>query len=90
MKKRAYEIAMNRKYDGWKRGLASGVYKVFDKKTGLGATVNKVLAQELHKLVIKKFESRKVYDNNRFKDNIWAADLAEMGSLSSFNRLCMG
>ena len=66
------------------------MYTFFDKKTGSGATVNKVLAQELHKLVIKKFERRKVYDNNRFKDNIWAADLAEMGSLSSFKRLCMG
>ena len=66
------------------------MYKFFDKKTGSGVTVNKVLAQELHKLVIKKFERRKVSDNNRFKDNIWAADLAEMGSLSSFNRLCMG
>ena len=66
------------------------VYKFFDKKTGSAAIVNKVLAQELHKLVIKKFERRKVYDNNRFKDNIWAADLAEMGSLSSFKRLCMG
>ena len=36
------------------------------------------------KPVIKKFNRRKV--NVRFKDNIWAADLAEMGSLSSKNR----
>ena len=42
-----------------------------------------MLAQELQKSVIKKFKRRKAYA--RFKDNIWAADLAEMGSLSSKN-----
>ena len=46
--------------------------------------VNKVLAQELHKPMIKKFKRRKAYI--RFKDTNWAADLTEMGSLSSFNR----
>ena len=43
-------------------------------------SVNEELALELHKPVIKKFKKRKFYV--RFKDNIWAADLAEMGSLS--------
>ena len=46
--------------------------------------VNEKLAEELHKPIIKKFKRRKVFA--RFKDNIWAADLAEMGSLSSKNR----
>ena len=32
------------------------VYKFFDKKTGSGASVNKQLAEELHKPVIKKFK----------------------------------
>ena len=59
------------------------MYKLFDKKTGSRANVNEVLAQELHKPVIKKFERRKFYA--RFKDNIWALDIAEMGSLSSNN-----
>ena len=45
-------------------------------KTGSGISVNEQLAEELHKPVIKKFKGRKVYA--RFKDNIWAADLAEM------------
>ena len=36
------------------------------------------------KPVIKKFKRRKVYV--RFKCNIWAADLTEMGSLCFFNR----
>ena len=60
------------------------IYKFFDKKTGSGASVNEELAEELHKPVIKKFNSRRVYV--RFKDIIWAADLAEMGSLSSKNK----
>ena len=33
--------------------------------------------------LIKKFQKWKVYA--RFKDNIWAADLAEMGALPFFN-----
>ena len=37
-----------------------------------------------HKPVIKKFKRRKVYAS--IKDNTWAADLAEMGPLSSKNK----
>ena len=59
-------------------------YQFFDKKTGSGISVNEPLAEELHKPVIKKLKRRKVYA--RYKDNIWAADLAEMGSLSSKNK----
>ena len=53
LKGRDYEIAINSKYDGYQRGLASMVYKFFDKKTGSGACVNEKQAQELHKPVIK-------------------------------------
>ena len=53
-----------------------------DKK--MKANVNEMLTQELHKTVIKKIQKRKVYA--KFKDNILAADLAEMGSLSSKNQ----
>ena len=42
--------------------------------------INKILAEELHKPVIKKFNKRKVY--SQFKDNIWGVDLADMQSLS--------
>ena len=84
MKDRAYEIARNLGYDWYHRALASMVYKVFDKKTGSGASVNEQLAKELHKPVTKKFKKRKFYV--RFKDNIWPADLAEMDSLSSKNK----
>ena len=60
------------------------VYDFLDKKTGSEISVNEELAEELHKQVIKNFKKRKVYA--RFKDNIWAADLAEMESLSSKNK----
>ena len=81
MKDRAYEIARNRGYDGDQRALASMIYKFFDKKTGSGVSANEQLAEKLPKPVIKKFKRRKVYAS--FKVNIWAADLAEMESLSS-------
>ena len=61
------------------------VYKFFfDKKTRSGISVNEQLAEGLCKPVIKKFKRRKVFA--RFKNNICAADLAEMGSLSSKNK----
>ena len=47
-------------------------------------SVNEYLAEELHKPVTKKFKRRKVYAT--FKDNIWAADVTEMESLSSKNK----
>ena len=81
LKDRAYDIAKNHNYGGYQRALVNMVYKFFDKKAGSGISVNEQLAKELHRLVIKKFERRKVYA--RFKDSIWAADLAEMESLSS-------
>ena len=56
----------------------------FDKKAGLGVSLNEKLAEELHKAIIKTFKGRKVYEI--FKNNIWAADLVEMVSLSSVNK----
>ena len=63
------------------------VYKFFDKKSkGRGITneFNYQLANELHKPVIKKFKKRKKYSS--FKDNIWGVDLADMQSLSRYNK----
>ena len=56
------------------------VYEFFDKKTGLGISLNEQLAQE----VTKKFKRRKIYA--RFKDNIQAADVGKMKSLTSKNK----
>ena len=85
LKDKAYDIASNPKYDGYQRGLASMVYKFFDKKsTGSGISNSSILADELHKPIIKKFKKRKVYP--QFKDNVWVVDLAEMQSLSRKNK----
>ena len=81
LKDRDYEIARNFNCDEYQRGLASIVYKFFDKKIGSPVSVNEQLAEESHKLVIKKFKRRKVYA--RFKGNIWTTDLTEIESLFS-------
>ena len=92
-KNRAFNIVKDPKYDGYQRGLASMVYKFFDKKSkGSGAEhvntklipQNEQLADEIHKPIIRKFDKRKVYSS--FKDNIWAADLADMQLLSKYNK----
>ena len=87
LRDKAFKIASDPKYDGYQRGLASMVYKFFDKKSsGSGITneFNYQLANELHKPVIKKFKKREVYSS--FKDNIWGVDLADMQSLSKHNK----
>ena len=43
-----------------------------------------ILANELHKPIIKKFDKRKVY--SQIKDNICGVDLADMQSLSRKNK----
>ena len=86
LRDKAYDIASNPKYDGYKKGLASMVYKFFDKKSvGSGfkklknmtkstaepialARDSSILADELHKPIVRKFNKRKVY--SQFKDNI--------------------
>ena len=60
----AFKIASNPKYDGYQRGLASMVYKYFDKKSaaldkskGNGIVTNEPnhqLPNELHKPTIRK------------------------------------
>ena len=63
------------------------VYKFFDKKSSGSGITNKLnyqLANELHKPIIKKIKKRKVYSS--FKDNIWGVDLADMQSLSKYNK----
>ena len=47
-------------------------------------TLNQELAEELHKPIIRKLEKQKTY--SFYKDNIWGADLADMQSISKFNK----
>ena len=87
LKDKAFKIASNPKYDGYQRGLASMVYKFFDKKSKGSGIINEPnyqLANELHKPIIRKFKKRKVYSS--FRDNIWGVDLADMQSLSKYNK----
>ena len=79
LRNKAFNIAKNPKCDRYQRGLASMVYKFFDKKSIGGCIANEPnyqLANELHKPIIREFKKRKVY--SRFKDNIWGADLPDM------------
>ena len=52
-------IAENPKYDGYQRGLALIVYKFFNKKTS-GRGIKNIPTKELNKLIIRKFNKRKV------------------------------
>ena len=61
---KAFNTAKNPKYDGYQHGLASTVYRFFDKKTsGSGIKSknisNKQLAKELYKPIIRKFKKEK-------------------------------
>ena len=81
LRDKAFKIASDPKYDGYQRGLASMVYKFFDKKStslnkfsgsGIANEPNYQLANELHNPIIRKFKKRKVYSS--FRDKIWGVD----------------
>ena len=96
LRDKAYDIAINPEYDGYQRGLAIMVYKFFDEKStagpsslermgsGIARDSSSILANELHKPIIKKFDKRKIY--SQFKDNIWGVYLVDMQSLSRKNK----
>ena len=97
LRDKVFNIAKNPKYDGYERGLASMVYKFFDKKSasltdksvsGSGVNIevthNKQLAKELHKPIIRNIKKRPVYSG--FRDNIWGVDLADVQLISNFNK----
>ena len=72
------------------------IYKFFDKRTKCSAATlanksaiksipqNEELAEEIHKPIIRKFKKREKY--SAFKENIWAADLADMQLICKFNK----
>ena len=47
LRDKAFNIAKNPKYDGYQRGLASMVYKSFDKKPAGGGVANNEIKQNL-------------------------------------------
>ena len=87
----------NPKYDGYQRGVASLVYKRFEKKSsdtgankfggsGVKSEIisDQQLAEELYKGTITKFEKVKL--DSPFIDNIWGADLSDMQLISTFDK----
>ena len=91
LRNEAFNIAKDPKYDVYQRGLASMIYKFFDKNSAGSGVVNvkltpqnQELTEELHKPIIRKFEKRKVHA--AFKDNIWGVDLADMQLLNKYNK----
>ena len=87
LRDKTFKIASDQNYDGYQRGLASMLYKFFDKMSNGSALANKEniqLANEFHKPIIRKFNKRKVYSS--FKDNILGVDLADMQLLRKFNK----
>ena len=89
-----FKIASDSKYDGYQRGLASTVYKLFDKKasrSGVAASLANKSAIELQMNFINlqmNFTNRSLENSRKWKfihlyrDNIWAAELTDMQSLS--------
>ena len=64
------------------------IHKFFFNKKSNGSGVhtepNYQLANEFHRQINRKFKRRKVYSS--FRDNIWGVDLADMQSLSKYNK----
>ena len=61
LRDKTFGIAKNPKYDGYQKGLASVVYKFFDKKTSGSGFTNEImseqqLVEELHKPILRKFK----------------------------------
>ena len=90
LRDKAFNTAKNSKYDGYYHGRASVVYNFFEKKKTAGSGIknenisNKVLAEELHKPIIRRFSKRNVH--SPFIDNILSVDLADMQLISKFNK----
>ena len=73
----------------YERGIASMVYKFFDREiSGSGIKneniSNKDLPEEVHKLIIKNFNKRKIL--SPFIENIWDGNLAGIQLISNFNK----
>ena len=95
LRDKAFKIASDPKYDDYQSGLAPIAYKFFDKKSSesnVAASLakktatepNDQLANELHRQIIKQFMRTKI--DSSYGDNIWGVDVADMQSLSKYNK----
>ena len=84
LKGRAYALNCKKSWKWWvsKRISEYGVH-VFWQENRIGGKCKWRASTRITQTSDKKNQKRKVYA--RFKDNIWGADFAELGSLSSFN-----
>ena len=76
LRNKAFKIVSDPEYDGYQTGLASMIYKFFDKKSsgsGIISEANYQLADELDKPIIRKFKRRKVCSS--FRDNIQGGEI---------------
>ena len=102
LRDKAYDIASNPEYDGYQRGLASMVYRFFDKKstaepsalarTGSGFKRLKNTTKPSYSILSDELHKPIIRKFNKrkvysqFKDNIWGVDLADIQSLSRKNK----
>ena len=102
LRDKGYDIASNSKYDSYQRGLASMVYKIFDKKsteepsslerTGSGFKKLKNTTKPSSSILADERHKPIIRKFNKrkvysqFKDNIWGVDLGDMQSLSRENK----
>ena len=102
LRDKAYDIASNPEYDDYQRGLASMVYKFFEKKstagpcslerTGSGFKKLKITTKPSSLILADELHQPIIRKFNKrklysqFKDNIWGVDLADMQSLSRKNK----
>ena len=89
MHDKAFNIAKDPKYDGYQWGRSLMIYNFFDKGTSSKTVkteniLNKELAEELYKPIIRKFEKRKIY--SPFICNIWGAGFPDMQLVSKPNK----
>ena len=76
---KAFNVAKNSKYDGYQKGLASTVYKCFDKKSAKDSTIrgtrivsdavpdNQQLAKNGKSQLLEKSKKLKVYSSFKYK-----------------------
>ena len=87
LRDKAFKIVSDPKYEGYQRGFASMFYNFFDRKSsgsGIDVEPNYWLVNELCRQIIRKSKIRKFYSS--FRDGIWGVDLADMQSLSKYNK----
>ena len=64
LRDKPFKVASDPKYDGYRRRLASMVYKFFDKNSSgdvVATEPNYQLSNELYRQIFRKFKKRKVH-----------------------------